>query len=841
MVSFARFGLAFVLTALGCAAAHAVTWHFARVDSASNGQLIREMNYPPAIGIRHGVRETREGRERLDGAEPVDVYVFEAAGARLVCERARPHRLAIDADHDGRCGAGEIFAATYDPGIDSEYYHYTGVPLPVWPPSATPIIETSLVVTSWNDEVGLGDSSGAWIFAATVAWNGASHDARLHVLPVLDRTGDATNQVVLLDTNSDGRFQFLNDTWFTLPGFIVADDGLWEAGATIDPGSATIDLERYTGPTGTLVAIGGDVQQVCLVGGPAATNAPRQVQLRAGARARWQVPVGEWRAQSAVIQAASGPAFEGWDWNADDPRLEVHMQTAGTVSLHLGGPLAMLVETYPFRGLVHVLPLRCLNEDGLVYTPMLYSDSSWRTNRDFRYSIADERGHGVASDRFESWVWHAVATMPALAYGSFDATITSGLGRLPGVEPSRFFFFPGYELAWALLVAGYLGFALRFSRSAGRFDPEKLAVFFMGLVGMLAGLFVMRQAPGDVGQAIGIMFVIFCFPPTLMPLVWHQLRVRNPWTASGLIVLLCIPLALLGSYFAMRVDESTVGMPAAIVLVGIAGAMPFLAAGLLTRYRPTPLRAYVGLLIGSSASTLGLLCLSRWNIEKVLAAFPFIWASQSDEWVFQRAVQTVVQAMLFFPLPLILLRLCVWDRATPERLWTGLLGAAALAVSLETAAELIDWADVPDLSALLILVAAFGVVPAYFLRRRGRMYRAAFFALAGGLVVLIGTNFVFNDPYLDNEEYQYLGMSGLLLSTVVVIHWLRGTARIVVVTLFLCGLLFWCASMSVYGQSQAFFRLALALAQTGPLAAMMWWNPWVRDTIGYAAPSGGEA
>lgn len=92
-------------------------------------------------------------------------------------------------------------------------------------------------------------------YEGLVLLDGAEYPARLRIPFLLDST-KKRNEIVVLDSNQDGIFDYLTDVWFSSQGFIEYGGKPWVVSTEYSSNEARVELRPYRGAMGTLKVVG---------------------------------------------------------------------------------------------------------------------------------------------------------------------------------------------------------------------------------------------------------------------------------------------------------------------------------------------------------------------------------------------------------------------------------------------------------------------------------------------------------------------------------------------------------------------------------------------------------
>jgi len=357
--------------------------------------------------------EDRTDQATLDlgGPEPEDVTVFKIDESfRPMVTGKEPFRLYLDSNGDGEPQPGEIHEATRTP--DTRTISFNDVPFSMNIPGGRIPTDISVFVHEGGGELrylqlGLPQLH----FEGTITLNGQEYGAVIFFRSVTDTS--ARNGKVVLDTNGDGSFDWLTDSWFPANGGFCFDGSLLVSRTTFDDRTAEIAITPYTGPTGRIEIRGTGFYRTrisALFDPDSGFNSDildNEICLASNENQAWELPVGNYSAQEVWLRSSSDPdLFWKNKWSHGLQDCSVRIEEGETGTLDLGGPLTQKISISTFlpslMGKVFVDYATCKNPEGIEFepihrTPSGVKDLSWKPS----FEILDEKGQVIASADFE--------------------------------------------------------------------------------------------------------------------------------------------------------------------------------------------------------------------------------------------------------------------------------------------------------------------------------------------------------------------------------------------------------------------------------------------------------
>ena len=214
----------------------------------------------------------KQAMMRLDREKAEDVYVVDypyrkkpdQPQNRIIISQSKPPRLFYDLNGDNTFQSNEIYTA--QPGKPNPAYSiYTvkNVKLPLIDGSSHQILETDIQL-SFEPKIFV-----LQIINIKSCYEGILHiadtdiSARL-VLLSPSQYSIQENKLVILDTTMDGKFNYIEDTWFTDSKVAYIAGKIWNVTIELKDTGADVQLTPYLGSTGKLVVAGENFHRLSL-------------------------------------------------------------------------------------------------------------------------------------------------------------------------------------------------------------------------------------------------------------------------------------------------------------------------------------------------------------------------------------------------------------------------------------------------------------------------------------------------------------------------------------------------------------------------------------------------
>ena len=351
--------------------------------------------------------QARQASIRFGGEKDEEVLALQSEGVpsfSLVFSSAEPDLLFRDRNGDGKCQEGEIYRGKK--GETGYGRRFEGIPVPMQVGDATRVVTLEFRHSTRAGYI--NDVRVTSCYRGTLSIKGNECPARL-VFRNLRPAAKTVNEVIVLDTNRDGAFDFYSDDSFSASGLAFCADAFWRVKTNFSGDTAEVSLVPYDGPTGNLRVTGEGIYRVLLEARKTTiADLPEEssflVFLRKAQNGEYVLPVGEYRVkQSILLLDQKAEVFYryteyGGDW------FSITSPSVSVPSFPLGGPLSCQigVDSTTLSGRADV---RCdlpANSDRRTFEPVYRSlDRRRELIPPPWIEITDSRGSVVSSVQLE--------------------------------------------------------------------------------------------------------------------------------------------------------------------------------------------------------------------------------------------------------------------------------------------------------------------------------------------------------------------------------------------------------------------------------------------------------
>ena len=325
----------------------------------------------------------KQAMMRLDREEPEEVFILDMygrEGAKLYLSQAKPYRLFYDGNQDGQCQPNEIFRSQNSIASPSLIFPEVCVSSPIR--EASQPIRIRVEVQFLRNGVSNQVTQITSVYEGAVQIGKTRYNARLVFRsPFSNRFPQ--NEVILLDTDQDGIFNPMRDTWFSANGIVNLENELWEARTVYTATEAKVFFKPYEGAVGQLKIKGEGRQRFYME--------CHRVQGRNNLMGSvfclpyredltYILPAGSYQVKKSWIRldAKSKTYYQLADSNIpnEENRLLVNIEPNRPASLSLGGPLnnSLTVKASWSTGLVSLEYRNYENPSNIAYTPVVEED-----------------------------------------------------------------------------------------------------------------------------------------------------------------------------------------------------------------------------------------------------------------------------------------------------------------------------------------------------------------------------------------------------------------------------------------------------------------------------------
>lgn len=339
--------------------------------------------------------------------EKEEVYVFEIGGhegTRLWVSKATPHRIFSDLNFDGVSQPEEIVTAVDD------RFGYASTPIRIAQRIGEAVItvEAHVWIFAFDDSAILRVENIVNGYGGELPVGGRVYPSRIYFTQ-LDLKAEPAAYVIVLDSNSDGRFEKHSDIWFNGDGIACFNGSFMVADTTLEATRAVVELRPYNNALSSLELKGSGLKQVSVTLTPEGQGDARpfpvsSFALPSSPDGRYTLPAGRLRVDEATLDPGneSGHYYRMTTDYENTHLFETSLSPEEAATLHLGGPLTQTVSAHGnwLLGTVSLSFEGWKNEAGVEYNSIMGATEAVRYEAP-KWEIRDASGSVIRSGKFE--------------------------------------------------------------------------------------------------------------------------------------------------------------------------------------------------------------------------------------------------------------------------------------------------------------------------------------------------------------------------------------------------------------------------------------------------------
>lgn len=421
---------------------------------------------------------------------PLDLFLTETRPAQLYCY--------VDRNGTYRANEGYSDANAKQDSPNPEYC-FQNVRIPLQHKLAPMSFAVSIAIRKAEDNYHHSIEFGPCksIYEGSLLIGQQTYAARM-VFHLPNEHRKEVTTTIVLDTNRDGVFHLIDDTWFSENGYGYVDGQFWTVKIGMEGETAQVDFERYNGATGILQLQGEGIAQVCI-----GKSTPSSTVLRTGAflsesefslpyreDLSYHLPVGDYVLYTVWLQP-KGQKDVVYQWPMSrDSRSEyssIRIEENQSFPVNVGGPLRDSIRVEPFnifgdivleyRGGINPLryPFIEKNHDDLLHTDE-FKQPLW--------TIKDHRGNVILAGQFTSGYKETVR-MPFFSRGTYQVQRPGSDNELIDRTPVPFVYHSRLPLIWGIVILLIFGCLTYLYFIDLDYPFSKWWVLFPGIAGFL--------------------------------------------------------------------------------------------------------------------------------------------------------------------------------------------------------------------------------------------------------------------------------------------------------------------------------------------------------------------